>query len=130
MFMMFRFTAEQHDALLAPVGRLMFAGEAYLRENREFAYLQTAAASGSLAASTACRCLNLDPDSQAFRACTEFTPAWERVHGCMYEAAENYNEDAEVDDGSCSFAQTSDAVGMQAGTVAGVAALLVMLLKN
>ena len=48
----------------------------------------------------------------------------------MYEAAENYNEDAEVDDGSCSFAQTSDAVGMQAGTVAAVVALLVMLLKN
>ena len=86
----------------------MFAGEAYLRENREFAYLQTAAASGSLAASTACRCLNLDTDSQAFRACTEFTPAWERVRGCTNEDAENYNEDAEVDDGSCSFVESGE----------------------
>ena len=112
----FRFTLEQHEALLAPIGRLHFAGEAY-DANREFGYLQTASASGERVARAVSSCLNATPGSRAFRECTEFAPAW-MARGCTYESADNFDEAARQDDGSCSFSQTSDASGFKGGRIA------------
>ena len=89
----------QFEALKAPLGRLHFAGEAF---SFDYGFLQSAMNTGRDTANTVTSCINVTPGSSRYRSCTSFTPSY-LARGCTYDAAENYDEMAQEDNGSCQF---------------------------
>ena len=89
----------QFEALKAPLGRLHFAGEAY---SFDYGFLQSSINTGRDTANKVTSCINVTPGSSRYRSCTSFTPSY-LARGCTYDAAENYDEMAQEDNGSCQF---------------------------
>ena len=91
------FSDSSFDALQASVGRLYFAGEAYHR--LYFGYMEGAYASAMDQTNKLLQCVS---DSSK---CKHYVPPYES-QGCIYEAAKNYDEEAQMDDGTCQFEKT------------------------
>ncbi|KAK2165637.1 hypothetical protein LSH36_47g00002 [Paralvinella palmiformis] len=91
------FSDSSFDALQASVGRLYFAGEAYHR--LYFGYMEGAYASAMDQTNKLLQCVS---DSSK---CKHYVPPYES-QGCTYEAAKNYDEEAQMDDGTCQFEKT------------------------
>ena len=91
------YSMESFLSLRAAVDRVHFAGEH--TSEKYHGYLHGAMFEGERAAEEVANCLDGD--------CTvEYVPSYE-ARGCMYSTARNYDENAQLDDGSCVFVVTS-----------------------
>ena len=117
----------QFEALKAPLGRLHFAGEAF---SFDYGFLQSAMNTGRDTANTVTSCINATPGSSRYRSCTSFTPSY-LARGCTYAAAENYDEMAQEDNGSCQFddmASTESNGSTRGQTLSSVCVVMIIAL--
>ena len=87
------FTKDSHDALIAPTGRIYYAGD--YANIFHIGYLQASHLSGNATANAIDRCIH---ESE----CPTYRPIY-AARGCRYAYASNYNRTVREDDGSCRF---------------------------
>ena len=87
------FTKDSHDALIAPTGRIYYAGD--YANMLHFGYLQASYFSGNATANAIDSCIH---ESE----CPAYKPIY-ASRGCRYAYASNYNRTVREDDGSCRF---------------------------